>query len=120
MQDLHGKWVLLSGAASGIGREVVRLLVKEGCNFVLIDIDAAGLDAIADELKSNGASVISKVVDVTKKEQIEELASEVTAQIGTVDILINNAGIGHNEDLRLTSDATWHKLMNITSSPCWT
>jgi len=113
MQDLHGKWVLLSGAASGIGREVVRLLVKEGCNFVLIDIDAAGLDAIADELKSNGASVISKVVDVTKKEQIEELASEVTAQIGTVDILINNAGIGHNEDLRLTSDATWHKLMNI-------
>ncbi|HEY5526534.1 MAG TPA: SDR family oxidoreductase [Candidatus Anoxymicrobiaceae bacterium] len=113
MQDLHGKWVLLSGAASGIGREVVRLLAKEGCNFVVIDIDADGLAAIADELKSGGASVISKVVDVTKKEEIQALADEVTAQIGTVDILVNNAGIGHNEDLRLTSDATWQRLMGI-------
>jgi short-subunit dehydrogenase len=113
IQDLHGKWVLLSGAASGIGRETCRLLAKEGCNFVVIDIDPVGLEHIADELKATGSSVISKVVDVTKKDQIQELVAEVTAQIGTVDILVNNAGIGHNQDLRHTTDADWHKLMNI-------
>ncbi|MHB8894656.1 MAG: SDR family NAD(P)-dependent oxidoreductase [Candidatus Geothermincolia bacterium] len=112
-QDLHGKWVLLSGAASGIGRETCLLLAREGCNFVVIDIDLEGLNRIADELKAMGSSVISKVVDVTKKDQIEQLVAEVTADIGTVDILVNNAGIGFNADLRHTTDADWHRLMNI-------
>ncbi len=113
VQDLHGKWVLLSGAASGIGRETCLLLAKEGCNFVVIDIDPNGLDRIAEELRMMGSKVISKVVDVTKKEQIKELASEVTAEIGSVDILVNNAGIGHNKDLRHTTDEEWRRLMDI-------
>ncbi len=113
VQNLQGKWVLLSGAASGIGRETCLLLAREGCNFVVIDIDAGGLDRVKAELESLGSKVISKVVDVTNKEQIRELASEVTAEIGAVDILVNNAGIGHNQDLRHTTDADWQKLMNI-------
>ena len=113
VQDLHGKWVLLSGAASGIGKETCLLLANEGANFVIIDIDEDGLRTTADQLESLGSKVIWKVVDVTKKEQIQELAAEVTGKIGTVDVLVNNAGIGHNEDLRHTSDETWKRLMAI-------
>jgi short-subunit dehydrogenase len=71
------------------------------------------LRTTADQLESLGSKVIWKVVDVTKKEQIQELAAEVTGKIGTVDVLVNNAGIGHNEDLRHTSDETWKRLMAI-------
>jgi NAD(P)-dependent dehydrogenase (short-subunit alcohol dehydrogenase family) len=113
VQDLHGKWVLLSGAASGIGKETCLLLANEGANFVIIDIDEDGLRVTADQLESLGSKVIWKVVDVTKKEQIQELAAEVTGKIGTVDVLVNNAGIGHNQDLRHTSDDTWKRLMAI-------
>jgi len=96
VQDLHGKLVLLSGAASGIGKETCLLLAKEGCNFVVIDIDEEGLKAIADQLETMGSKVMWKVVDVTKREQIQELAAEVQSKLGTLDILCNNAGIGHN------------------------
>jgi len=113
VQDLHGKWVLLSGAASGIGKETCLLLANEGCNFVIIDIDEDGLKTTASQLESLGSKVMWKVVDVTKREQILELESEVTSKIGTLDILVNNAGIGHNEDLRHTSDETWQRLMAI-------
>ena len=67
VQDLHGKWVLLSGAASGIGKETCLLLANEGANFVIIDIDEDGLRVTADQLESLGSKVIWKVVDVTKK-----------------------------------------------------
>ena len=113
VQDLHGKWVLLSGAASGIGKETCLLLANEGCNFVIIDIDEDGLKTTASQLESLGSKVMWKVVDVTRREQILELESEVTSKIGTLDILVNNAGIGHNEDLRHTSDETWQRLMAI-------
>lgn len=113
VQDLQGKWVLLSGAASGIGRETCLLLAREGCNFVAIDIDPEGLDKIAAELKAMGSKVISKVVDVTNKDQVVQLASEINEQIGAVDILVNNAGIGHNKDLRHTTDDEWQRLMDI-------
>lgn len=113
VQDLRGKWVLLTGAASGIGKETCLLLAQEGCNLVVVDIDEAGLEAIARRLEDMGSQVISKVADITSKEQVQAMAAEVHDKIGALDILVNNAGIGHNEDLRHTSDADWQKLMNI-------
>lgn len=113
IQDLHGKWVVITGAASGIGREDCLLLAIEGCNFVLVDIDEAGLGTIENELKAMGCEVISKVLDITDKEQVDALADEVRAKIGTVDILVNNAGIGYNQDLRHTPLDDWKRLMDI-------
>jgi short-subunit dehydrogenase len=113
IQDLHGKWVLVTGAASGIGKEDCLLLASEGCNFVIVDIDAGGLELLEKELESQGCQVISKVVDVTDKAQVEAMAVEVLDKIGTLDILVNNAGIGYNADLRLTPLEDWERLMNI-------
>lgn len=113
IQDLTGKWVLLTGAASGIGRETCLLLAHEGCNFVLVDIDEAGLKKLEDQLKSMGSRVMAHVVDVTDREQVEKLAEDVHAEIGTLDILVNNAGIGHSCDLRHTTYDDWHRLMDI-------
>jgi short-subunit dehydrogenase len=112
-QDLRGKWVLLTGAASGIGKETCLLLAREGCNFVLVDIDEVGLQATEQELKSLGADVFHKVVDVTDKAQVQSLADDVQQRVGTIDILVNNAGIGHSCDLRHTTDEDWHRLINI-------
>lgn len=113
VQDLRGKWVLLTGAAGGIGREVCLLLANEGCSMVIADIDADALFAFERELIALGAKTLAKVMDVTDKGQVQALADEVEARIGTVDILINNAGIGYNNDLRHTTGEDWQRLMNI-------
>jgi len=112
-QDLRGKWVLLTGAASGIGKKTCLLLAREGCNFVIVDIDEMGLRSLEQELKSLGADVFHKVVDVTDKSQVQALAEEVHERIGAVDVLVNNAGIGHSSDIRHTTDEEWHRLIDI-------
>ena len=113
VQDLTDKWVLLTGAAGGIGKETCLLLAKEGCNFVLADIDEGGLEKLAAELKSLGSEVVYKKTDVTDKGQISALAGEVKERIGSVDILVNNAGIGCSAPLKDTSDETWQRLLEI-------
>jgi short-subunit dehydrogenase len=113
VQDLKGKWVLLTGAASGIGKETCLLLATEGCNFVLADIDEGGLETLAGELRSLGSEVVFKKTDVTDREQISALASEVKERIGSVDILVNNAGIGCSAELKDTSDETWERLLEL-------
>jgi len=113
VQDLNGKLVLLTGAASGIGKETVLLLARERCNFVLADIDEMGLRAIEQEVKSLGCQVFTKVVDVTNMDEINALHVEVADRVGTIDILVNNAGIGYNGDLRHTSEADWKRLFAI-------
>ena len=112
-QDLRGKWVLLTGAASGIGKKTCLLLAREGCNLVIVDIDEMGLRSLEQELKSLGADVFHKVVDVTDKSQVQALAEEVHERIGAVDVLVNNAGIGHSSDIRHTTDEEWHRLIDI-------
>ncbi len=112
-KDISGKWVLLTGAASGIGREVCILLAREGCNMIPVDIDKDRLFSLADELESLGVKVIPKVADVTDREQISNLAGEVKKEVGTIDILVNNAGIGYSCDLRKTPDEVWERLMKI-------
>lgn len=112
-QDLRGKWVVLTGAASGIGRETCLLLAREGCNLVAVDIDELGLRALAEKLEALGSEVILKVVDITDKAQVQALASDVREQIGDIDVLVNNAGIGHSRDLRHMTEEEWLRLMNI-------
>ncbi len=112
-RDIKGKWVLLTGAASGIGRETCLLLAREGCNMIPVDIDKERLFSLANELKSFGVKVIPKIVDVTDKDQISKLADEITGEIGAIDILVNNAGIGYSCDLRKTPEEVWERLTKI-------
>lgn len=104
---------MLTGAASGIGKETCLLLAGEGCNMVLVDIDEVGLHTLEEQIKGMGVDTFSKVVDVTDKAQVLALADDVHQRIGAVDILVNNAGIGHSCDLRHTTDEDWHRLINI-------
>lgn len=113
MQNLNGKWVLITGAASGIGKEEALLFTKEGCKLVLVDINESGLEELSREIKEMGGEILSKVTDVTSKEQINELAREVEEKIGAIDILVNNAGIGLSAELKNTTEVEWERLMNI-------
>ena len=94
MQSVAGRTVLITGAAMGMGRLYARLAVDEGAAaIVLWDINQTQLDKTAAELRAVGGTVHSYVVDVSSREAIVAAAARVRAEIGSPQILINNAGV---------------------------
>lgn len=113
MATLKGKTVLITGAASGIGLCTAREFAKAGAVLVLTDIDGEGLKEAAHELKAGGATVHTFVYDVSKQKEVEDMAAQVIKKLGGIDVLINNAGIGHNGELAETPIRIWRRLVNI-------
>ena len=112
MAKLAGKRVLITGAASGIGRCMVEEFLKADCELIVSDINEEALNKTVEDLKSFGP-MYPYVLDVSNRKQVEDMAAKVLSERGNVDILINNAGIGHTGEIIETSLETWEKLVNI-------
>ncbi|AWB88327.1 SDR family NAD(P)-dependent oxidoreductase [Salinibacterium hongtaonis] len=94
MQTVAGKVVLVTGAAMGMGRLYVERAISEGASSVILwDINEIQLAATVSELAPRGVSLHPFMVDVSQREQIQDAAARVIAQVGTPEVLINNAGV---------------------------
>ncbi len=87
-----GRVVMVTGAARGIGAAVARAFAAEGARIVALDIDAAGLDALAGEVKAAGAEVLGLHADVTRPADVRSAVDAVAGRWGPVEVLVNNAG----------------------------
>jgi short-subunit dehydrogenase len=94
-KTLDGKIVVITGAAGGIGTAAARLLAQEGAVLVLTDIREEPLESLAAELMAAGAKTLVHVHDVRSPESWQALTDRVAAELGPIDILINNAGVVH-------------------------
>jgi NAD(P)-dependent dehydrogenase (short-subunit alcohol dehydrogenase family) len=113
--DFRGKAVVVTGAASGIGREIALAFARRGARLAVADIDAVRLQGVREELDGMGAEVHVHVVDVSVAEQVRNLCDEVYREMGRVDVLCNNAGIGIGgrfEDVTL-EDWEWIVGVNL-------
>jgi all-trans-retinol dehydrogenase (NAD+) len=93
MQTLRGKRVLVTGAASGIGKAIASAAAREGAVLLLADLNEAHLAATADELRAAGATVHAYGADVTDAASVARLRDRVHADGGPIDVLVNNAGV---------------------------
>ncbi|MDG1401777.1 MAG: SDR family NAD(P)-dependent oxidoreductase, partial [Candidatus Binatia bacterium] len=96
--DYKGKTAVITGGASGVGRAMGARFLREGMKVVLSDVESGPLQATVDELLPLG-SVSGVTCDVSKFEQVENLASEAVARHGKVHLLCNNAGVSAYEDV---------------------
>jgi NAD(P)-dependent dehydrogenase (short-subunit alcohol dehydrogenase family) len=113
--DFNGKTVVVTGAASGIGREIARAFAKRGANVAAADINEDGLHKLASELEGIGCRVYTQLVDVSDSEQVGRFCESVYAEMGRVDLLCNNAGVGcagFVEDLSI-QDWEWITGINL-------
>ncbi len=93
MSRIEGSHVLLTGVASGIGRQTALELARRGARLLVVDLDGEGLDGLARELPGPGALVGRVVTDLATREGVQAVVEAGLALGGGVDILINNAGI---------------------------
>jgi NAD(P)-dependent dehydrogenase (short-subunit alcohol dehydrogenase family) len=106
ISDLQGKKVFITGAASGIGAATARAFAEQGCELVLTDVDASGLEVTAASVNDTGVRSHSRILDVSNEEQFKRVAEDVRASIGVPHVLVNNAGIGvHGSFLNTPMDA---------------
>jgi NAD(P)-dependent dehydrogenase (short-subunit alcohol dehydrogenase family) len=82
---------LVTGAGAGIGRAVVLTLADLGASVVALDIDAAGVGAVVEEVAARGGEANAVTFDLTRTGEIEELVAEITTDLGPVSVLVNNA-----------------------------
>lgn len=110
---LKDKVAIVTGAASGIGKEIASLFAKEGASVVIADLDQSGADAAAAEISSAGGVAIGVAMDVTDEAQVEAGFATVAKAFGGTDILISNAGIQIVGPLDQLDFAKWKKMLAI-------
>ncbi len=89
------KVVVITGAASGIGKEMARVFAENGAKVILSDLDEGKVKQVAAELNENGMHTIGIRCDVTKESEVESLFNQTINMFDRMDVLINNAGLQH-------------------------
>ncbi|WP_223835829.1 SDR family oxidoreductase [Streptomyces venezuelae] len=109
-----GQLVLVTGAASGIGRATAFAFAEAGARVVAVDRDAEGAARTADMARLVGAAEAwAECVDVSDEQAMEKLAAKVAAEYGIVDVLVNNAGIGLSGAFLDTTADDWKKVLDV-------
>ncbi|MCF5544188.1 SDR family oxidoreductase [Pseudomonas salomonii] len=113
MNYLQNKTAIITGASSGLGAASARALSEKGVRIVAAALDQQGLDAIVSELKGKGGEAVGRVSDVTNPEDMKALAQFAQDTFGSVDILINNAGLMLFSNWVDLATDDWEKMINV-------
>ncbi|WP_455437601.1 SDR family NAD(P)-dependent oxidoreductase [Hungatella hathewayi] len=105
----EGKAAIVTGAANGIGKCIVKRLLKEGANVAAFDIDAASLEAAY----ADTANVVTVTCDVSQKAEVEKAVKLTEEIFGKVDVLFCNAGIIKRGSLLDTTEEDWKKVIDV-------
>jgi 3-hydroxybutyrate dehydrogenase len=110
---LTNRVALVTGAASGIGKEIARTFLREGAKVAIADLNQAGADAAAAELGGADRRAIGVGMDVTSEEQVETGMARTVKTFGRIDILVSNAGIQIVAPLDEFEFAKWKQMLAI-------
>lgn len=113
MSSIQGKVAVVTGAASGIGKEIAFELSRAGAAIAIADLNQAGAQAVADEIAAAGGRAIGVAMDVTDEAAVNAGIEQVVAQLGGIDILVSNAGIQIVNPIENYAFSDWKKMLAI-------
>ncbi len=116
---LDGKVAVITGASSGIGASLSRLLAKEHAAVVIAARRKDQLESLARQITGEGGRALPIRCDVTVREDAEQLVQDAVQEFGRIDILINNAGRGHFAAVEDTADDVMEKMFAVNVFPLW-
>jgi 3-oxoacyl-[acyl-carrier protein] reductase len=113
-QNLQGKTAIVTGASRGIGRSTALALAGEGANVVVnYASSSAAADAVVAEILAMGVGAIALKADVSQPEQVDQLVAETLAKFGTIDVLVNNAGITRDGLMLRMKLEDWQAVIDL-------
>jgi NAD(P)-dependent dehydrogenase (short-subunit alcohol dehydrogenase family) len=114
---LQDKVCVITGAGSGFGRATAERFAAEGARLALNDINEAGLNAVVKQLATD--QVIARVGDVSQAQAADDLVDEAARRWGSIDVLVNNAGIIMFKDPTDLTEEEWDRMLNINLKSMW-
>ncbi|MGI6612455.1 MAG: glucose 1-dehydrogenase [Candidatus Nanosyncoccaceae bacterium] len=114
---LKDKVAVVTGAASGMGKEIAKLYAQEGAKVVVSDINLEGAEATVADIVAAGGEAVATKTDVSKVADTDAMINLAVEKFGKLDILVNNAGIMDNmEEVEKVTEEAWQRIMNINVS----
>ena len=113
MNRFDGKIVLITGSARGIGKSIARLFAQQGAQVVIADILQDEIDKTVDEFASEGLKAAGFQCNITSEKEVENFMKDIYQQFGSIDILINNAGITADTLFIRMKKIDWDKVINV-------
>jgi 3-oxoacyl-[acyl-carrier protein] reductase len=113
MESLKGKKALITGAGKGIGKALAIALAKEGVHVVLVSRTLKDLENVAKIIKVHGVEVVIATADVSSNDSVNKAVKVILDKFGTIDILINNAGIGKFGKFMELDVKAWEQVIQI-------
>ncbi len=113
MKHFKDRVAVITGAASGFGREFAQVAAKLGMKLVLADVQKEALDAEAKALEAQGVEVLAQICDVRKGEQLEALAQAAMSRFGAIHLVFNNAGVGAGGLVWESTQADWEWVLGV-------
>ena len=112
MFNFKGRVAVITGASSGLGRQMANAFAKEGADLVIMARNVGKLKEVEKELEEYGGKVLAIKCDVTKTDEIKEAVKETLKEFDKVDILINCAGASKNNNVLDMTDDEWDFTIN--------
>lgn len=119
MRGLSDKTALVTGGASGIGRESAKRLAEEGATVVVTDVDVAGGEETADQITDAGGEATFHELDVRDYEAFGTLCETVVSEYGSLDVLFNNAGVGEKRGFEETTPEHRDRILDVNLKGVW-
>ena len=113
MESLKGKKALITGAGKGIGKALAIAFAKEGISVALLSRTTTDLEEVAEQVRAFGVEALVVEADVSNLNAVNDAADKVLKYFGTIDILINNAGIGKFGNFMDLEPSAWEQVINI-------
>lgn len=113
MYNFKNKTVIVTGGGKGIGKGTAIMFAQAGANVAIFDIDIPSANSLADEINNNDLIAKSYQVDTSNRKNVSEAVQQVKKDFGTIDILINNAGITRDASLKKMTDEQWQQVIDV-------
>lgn len=112
---LSGKHVLITGAAQGMGAAIGEYYAAQGAKVCLADINLAGCEEVASRINTAGGNAIAVTLDVTKRDQMQAAVAATVEAFGSINVMLNNAGINKPMMFLDITEENWHSIMDINA-----
>jgi NAD(P)-dependent dehydrogenase (short-subunit alcohol dehydrogenase family) len=113
LKTIKGKVIVITGAARGLGAAICRILSEDGAIIIATDINASLLEETVGKILEQGGKAAGYAMNVTNENNVEDTISQIVKEYGTIDVLINNAGVDYTKSVVELTHKEWRQVIEV-------